>query len=439
MAGTREDANALYRAGNLEGACAVYEELVAQAGGDGEELAKLHNNLSVCFKGLGNLNAALQHAESCLELNPEHGLCHLRAFMLSENMSHLEAAAALLGHKHSEVRPLLSKLPDAVHLLKTNEDVAQLALELEVGSRQDIKHSLLGVLCPGSYQVNFPLVAAGRRVKLLGLGKVLLVKARPEANLGISCEGGELVVETISMQEGSHAPVMGLLAAGDRSSIVTLQGCILKGSGGVTVVEGRLQARFCEFHDMTNMAVEMRSAGHVELLNCRFCGCCRGIQAAARTGEIVIRRCEFQATKKEAVQLDGCRPAASARAVDDKGHATRQKLQVANVPRDQQIAQQYMQQVSQQTRESLRKDKADVPPLRVQLHSNSFTETGWQAVSCGDGVHAELFACHIMQTRATEQMIQQEIGSQLQAQGLPVKMVKQLIQERDSHIRQGSC
>ena len=79
----------------------------------------------------------MQHALRCLDLNPEHGLCQLRAFVLSRDESHLEAAAALLGPKHLEVKPLLQP-PATYRLLKTDADFQLLVQELAKEHKRDL-------------------------------------------------------------------------------------------------------------------------------------------------------------------------------------------------------------------------------------------------------------------------------------------------------------
>ena len=413
---TREGANALYRAGNLMAARAAYEALVARAESrEPSEEAKLQNNLSVCCKALGDEDAALQHALRCLDLNPEHGRCQLRAFVLSREESHLEAAAALLGPKHPDVKPLLQP-PAAYRLLKTDADFQLLVQEL---AKEQKKDPLVAVFCPGRYRMRAtPVLALGRRVKLLGLGQVTLTKGSPDANLALAGEGGSLTMDRFFLEEGSRDPLMGFVSAGDDQSSLHLRRCVLTGVGGVTIVRARLEARDCEFRSMTNMAVEMREAGAVEMHNCRFYDCFRGVSVAAKTGTVQLSACEFVRTKKEAVMLDGARPAASARAVDEKSADGRQEAELSRTAGSQRETLQNMKQVSNQSRERLRRDKSAALPLSVRLHGSMFRETGWHAVSCADGVHAELVACLVVHTRATSEMLEQELGPQLRAYGM---------------------
>ncbi|CAE7814399.1 unnamed protein product [Symbiodinium sp. CCMP2456] len=410
---TREGANVLYRAGNLKSARAAYEALVAQADSkEPSEEAKLQNNLSVCCKALGDEDAALQHALRCLDLNPEHGLCQLRAFVLSREESHLEAAAALLGPKHPEVQPLLQP-PAAYRLLKTDADFQLLVQELAKEQKRD---PLVAVFCPGRYSMRAsPVLAIGRRVKLLGLGQVTLTKGRPDANLALADEGGSLTMDGFFLEEGSRDPLMGFVSAGDDQSSLHLRRCVLTGAGGVTIVRARLEARDCEFRSMTNKAVEMREAGALEVHNCRFYDCFRGVSVMAKTGTVQLSACEFVRTKKEAVMLDGARPAASARAVDERSVDGRQKAELARTAGSQRDTLQNMKQVSKESKDRLRRDKSSALPLSARLHGSVFRETGWHAVACGDGVHAELVACLLVHTRASSEMMEKELGPQLRA------------------------
>ena len=409
---TREGANALYRAGNLKAARAAYEALVAVDSKEPSEEAKLQNNLSVCCKALGDDDAAMQHALRCLDLNPEHGLCQLRAFVLSRDESHLEAAAALLGPKHPEVKPLLQP-PATYRLLKTDADFQLLVQELAKEHKRD---PLVAVFCPGQYRMRAsPVLAIGRRVKLLGLGQVTLTKGSPNANLALADEGGALTMDGLHLEEGSRDPLMGFVSAGDDQSSLHLRRCVLTGVGGVTVVRARFEAWDCEFRGMTNMAVEMREAGVMEMHNCRFHDCFRGVSVAAKTGTVKLSACEFLRTKKEAVMLDGARPAAAARAVDERTADHRQKIELSRTAGSQRETLQNMKQVSNENTDKLRRDKSAAVPLRARLHGNVFRETGWHAVSCADGVHAELVACLVVHTRASSQMLEKELGPQLKA------------------------
>ena len=414
---SRAAANNLYRSGDLVAARTMYAACMAAEEGcsvpDALELARLHNNLSVCCFALGEQGPALMHARTCLSLDPAHGRAHLRIAKLKEDPdgAHLLAAAALLGSGNAEaIRALVAQDWDTRRITLVDTAAAL---------RRSCQLSGVVVLRPGRYMLtDLPLeVGPYLKMRFIGLGEVVLIKGSKHA-LAVF-EETDLQVENVAIEESCLHPLQAAVGAIGKGTQLTLTSCRFSGAGGVTVgFEASAQITKCAFVEMSVAGVEVNTGGRVKVVRSEFHHCSRAINAHAGARELNLLDCRFTDTEQEALNLDGAFPSAAARAVDEHG---RNKRNLAVIAREGTTAARKAKKALLQAAEISNKaaqQQRSVGLLTVRVERCSFIGGKMNAVVCGDGARVELVACVIEDTHGRNPVLEQNLRDSLSAQGV---------------------
>ena len=437
MSSEREAANHLYRDGQLEDAkdsyiaCIQAEE---SRGGDQEELAKLYNNLSVCYKALNDDDYALQHALACLSLQPMHAKANLRAAVLQKGHGssgdiNLFAAAALLGSNDPEVSKMLAaRGAPRVTLAKT-------ALEL----RRACARSGVVVVAPGTYQLThgadldadvYICPPLRSNVRIIGLGDVTFVKG--SCNAADAAEKSVLRIDNVAVVESVDHP-RGAAFCVTGGSII-LSKCKFRGVGGVHVHEfGHAQVEDCSFAAMTLQAVEVSAGGKADIVRSTFCECQRGVTVYGGAMRVDIRDCTFIDSVEQALMLDGAKPPAAVRAIDGRNKPAARAAELANKGHGAEYdVHKRRLEVAQDTI-LLAKSNGLIGQLACRVERCLIRGSGLHAIDCGDGAKLELIACTVEGARCDKARYRELLRQQLRFQnpGQPKEAIEDLVTENE--------
>jgi hypothetical protein len=398
----RERGNSLFRAGDIQAARDVYYSCLANENENPNknpmELSKLYNNISACEKELGNEKKSMEMALRCLQSDPVHGKAHLRLAQLSEShesLVHLMAAAALLGCGNTDVKNLLSKYNLQTQNIKLASTIQSI--------RQHCAHSGTILIPPGRYVMTegSPILLLPKsKVKIIGLGEVTIVKG--SQNFIAAVGGAFLSVENISVVEGLDQPIGAAFSSANVGSCVELKDCRFQGGGGITVDSESRSAVFgCSFEYMTVFGIEVRNGGSVEVHNSIFNSCSRAVTAYSGGKEVVLLDCEIAGSKREALNFDGSKPAAQARAMDRQ--YGEQAEQVATDWHKK------LHAVAVSSLDTAKGKTGGISTLRARVERCTISGSILDGVMCGDGAEVQLTACRIEKVVITAEAKHQKI------------------------------
>jgi hypothetical protein len=434
----REQGNTLYRARDFVGANAIYISCLNQEKNCTEpsrtKLAIICNNLSACAKKIGNDEEVIFYAQRCLEYDAMNAKSYLRmAHFCPENDRYLYAAWALLGR--DSIRNLISSRSGAfegkVTLAKT---AATLRTNCTIGT-----HVI--VLPPGRYALDSAakdgtpiIIGRGCSVRVIGLGEVVLIKG--SVNAFYVVDGGNLLVENISIIESVKNPVGAALATSGLGSKLQLQGCKFEGGGGVTVDEyGRVSMNNCLFFQMTVQGIEVRSGGSAEICSSKFHSCQRAVSGHCHAAEICLTDCEIFDSILEGLMFDGAKPAAEARAVNVKTYNQALSRDSASTFTEDEEWRWRLLQVAHTHSASFKPNGPVHSTLRVRLERCHVKASGLHGIECADGALVEIIESRIENVKngpTREALLVKQFRSHMPT--LPMKMVEKMVK---THMKQG--